>query len=849
MLESKLFRQARPGAPLVIAVFSFRHDAHLVPDFLENIRPFVHGYVSWDDRNATEELSSEPVRRNRLLTEARKMGAQWILSCDPDERIAANLSRRLPEMLAMGEGILWNFPMLEMFTPYSYRIDGIWGRKQRVLLFPIRAVRKDLTAGLHGSWVKEREGFRVLDAGVNVYHLRMATPERRKLRRELYATADPTRQFQRIGYDYLDDDRDMVLERIPEGRAFKPAFHEDHGLWSPDPGKIGQVVADPAEVRLTFASECLTKQAHGQASLALQGLAETTPEDPDFLPMAAMLAHIARKIPRCRDQASLAQDRSQDTALAVYLRGKAAVRLGDPSCRDDLARLQDLVGPCLLTRDLAADIQRPTEDFTRSDALWRRWVPGLATCREGASVTSAPMSVIVLGFRAQAELAGAVASLRAQDTPCEIVVVNSGGGPIETVLADHLDHIRLITTDLPLFVGAARNIGIDASRGGVIAFLAGDCQALPGWVAGRMREHDLGAAYVSNPVVPEPGASPRAIITINAMYSSRSPTTRVEDVAHFGRSCTRDALALAGYFPTGLRVSEDSALNIQLDLLAPCTWAPDVLTTHDEPAGFWPLMRDSFKRGIRMSAHVPFRHRRDRVSSLGQHWKTLCTRHGLLRWSFEDSAAYSERMKLRTLATVLPLTIAKFLGLRRGLRQQRKADRIADHTQALLAKGGVHAATGHLLADMRKAVALDGQDPAKLMLLGQVLEGLGQDGTEAYRQALAVDPAQPGPVAPILAALVAKGDLALALETAEAAAEQAPLVAEHWFVAARVAAQAGKPALAIAHAQRGLCLSLDDPDMHDRLAAIYQALGMAEAAGFRTDMARRLRERYGKERS
>lgn len=74
-------------------------------------------------------------------------------------------------------------------------------------------------------------------------------------------------------------------------------------------------------------------------------------------------------------------------------------------------------------------------------------------------------------------------------------------GLVADILADHLDHIRLITTDQRLFVGAA-NIGIHASRGNTVGFLAGDCCAMPGWVAGRMREHDLGAKAVSNPVVP-----------------------------------------------------------------------------------------------------------------------------------------------------------------------------------------------------------------------------------------------------------------------------------------------------------------------------------------------------------
>ncbi|MBW6507881.1 MAG: glycosyltransferase [Rhodobacteraceae bacterium] len=82
------------------------------------------------------------------------------------------------------------------------------------------------------------------------------------------------------------------------------------------------------------------------------------------------------------------------------------------------------------------------------------------------------MAVVVIGFRAPAEMAAAVASLRAQDVAAEIVVVNSGGGAPEVVLAAHLDHIRLIAVEAPLMVGAARNIGIDATRAPLIGFRA-----------------------------------------------------------------------------------------------------------------------------------------------------------------------------------------------------------------------------------------------------------------------------------------------------------------------------------------------------------------------------------------
>lgn len=831
MIESKLLRQTRPGAPTVIAVFSYRYEAHLVPDLIENIRPFIDGYVAWDDRAATAEMTSEPERRTRLLDEARRMGARWILAVDPDERIEASLSKRLPEMLAMGEGNIWTFVLREMFTPESYRIDGIWGVKNRVLLFPVNAARPRRQAALHGGWVREEDGYRIRNSETNFYHLRMILPERRRLRRELYAAADPTRQFQAVGYDYLDDVRGMMLEKIPKGRDFRPAFREDNGLWSPDPGKLGAILPDPRESSLTFVARVLPIRGHAQASHVLQDLARADPADADLLPMAAMLARTAGDMPRTQALATAVLDRSPDNALALYLRGLATV--DDPAGLTDLARLQDLVGDCLLTRDLKSRVSRDTEDFTQSTALWRRWIPGAATCREGARIATEPMSVVVISYRAQAGLAAAVTSLRAQEPPCEIVVVNSGGGAVESLLANHLDHIRLISTDQRLFVGAGRNIGIDASRGRIVGFLAGDCQALPGWVAGRMERHDLGAQYVSSPVVPEPGASQLALAATAAQRLNRNPLTPPARVSHYGRSLVRDSLSLAGYYPTGMRVSEDTAMNRRLDRLAACVWAPDVQTTHKEPSSLLSLFRDNFGRGVRMAADSPFRFQPGRVISKGQHWLTLAERNGLVRKPVSDVHDFHQSMKAGRFVVSLTITFARFLGVLRGLARQAKADRALNRGQEVLAANGGPTFDSRALTLAERAVAFDPQDAAKQLFLGRALARLGRNGADAFRAALALDPTQPEPLVQLLVPLVAQGDWPTALATAETAAEEAPQVAELWMMAAEVAAKAGRKALAIAYLQRALSLAPNTAAAHAKAERLYQALGLHDAAAHR----------------
>ncbi len=841
MIEKELFGEPYPGAPIVIAVFSYRYEAHLVSDFIANIRPFVHGYVAWDDRAATTALSSEPERRNRLLAEARKMGARWILVGDPDERIEAVLAERLPHMLQQGEGNLWGFTKREMFTPDSYRIDGLWREKLRPTLLPVAAIGKDLDKALHGEWIADRRGFRMQDAETNFYHFRMATPERRHLRREVYAAADPTRQYQSIGYDYLDDERAMVLERIPAGREFSPPFHEDHGLWSPDPGKLGEIVADPMEARLTFVGKSAKDCGHSQASHVMQDLAAANPEDPDLLPMAAMLALTANDMPRTRKLASGVLETAPDSILALYLRGRAAAAMGDQTgAQADLARLTRLAPDSYFTRELRANAARATEDFKRPDADWRRWVPGAATCHEGSRIATAPIAVVVIGYRAQQELAAAVASLRAQDPACEIVVVNSGGGDVEGVLARHLDHIRLITTDQPLFVGAARNIGIDACRADIVGFLAGDCQALPGWISGRMREHGLGARSVSNPVVPEPGASAMQAAAVLLRYGRRNPITKLADVYHYGRSYTREVLSLVGYFPSGQRVAEDTALNQRLDLVALCVWAPDVQTTHRDPASIRELLRENFDRGGRVADHAPLRAFAHQARRTFKAMHMMFARYKLGQRILSEDGSLDPKLAGRIVRVQMLIVVAQTFGVLRALNRLAKADLAEGKARAALANGGADALDGSVLRETQRAVALDPQDWRKAMLLGDVLVCQGQDGSDAYRAALALDPTQPEPLAKLVAPLLARADWLKALGIAEAAARNAPQVWQHWQTAADAAADAGLTALATAHTQRALSLAPDHPLAHAQAEDLHRKVGNLAAATARRAMADRL---------
>jgi hypothetical protein len=217
----------------IYAVFSYRYDAHLVPDMLENIRPFVDGWVSFDDRQATDLFSNEPLRRQRLLDAAISAGARWVLAIDPDERIESGAVEQCNDLLLSQSDVAWAFNFREMYAVDAYRVDGVWGRKKVARLFPARPLNAAAAMDLHANWF-DRKSLKICYSEINLYHLKMIDPKRRMARRDLYKALDPNNSFQPIGYDYIADETNAEFEKVPAGREYNPPHVEDGELWMPD---------------------------------------------------------------------------------------------------------------------------------------------------------------------------------------------------------------------------------------------------------------------------------------------------------------------------------------------------------------------------------------------------------------------------------------------------------------------------------------------------------------------------------------------------------------------------------------------------------------------------------------
>lgn len=220
--------------PKILALFSYRFDAHLVPDLIANIDPIVDGWIAFDDRAATGLFSSEVARRRALLEAAKENGADWILGVDPDERFEVGASEGIRPLVRVAGRVAWGFDFREMYTPDSYRVDGIWGRKKRFCLFSMFDPAERYDTGVHDLWYPRNAGFREKFCGLNLYHLKMIDPARRTARARLYKTLDPENRLQPIGYDYLADEAGAKFETIAPNRHYHPPHVDDGGLWMLD---------------------------------------------------------------------------------------------------------------------------------------------------------------------------------------------------------------------------------------------------------------------------------------------------------------------------------------------------------------------------------------------------------------------------------------------------------------------------------------------------------------------------------------------------------------------------------------------------------------------------------------
>ena len=194
------------------------------------------------------------------------------------------------------------------------------------------------------------------------------------------------------------------------------------------------------------------------------------------------------------------------------------------------------------------------------DAAW-------AQTGRAVDKASPQLAVVVLALGAPAEAVDAVRSLLEQEPQVELVVVNSGGGGMAQLLARHGIDVPVIEREERLYAGAARNIGIGATRAPHVAFLASDCMATTGWARARIAAHSAGAAAVGSAVLNGSPRNPFAWAGHLSLWSRRMPGAP-KGLA-YGASYDRRLFETHGFFREDLRAGEDTEFKQRLPELRP----------------------------------------------------------------------------------------------------------------------------------------------------------------------------------------------------------------------------------------------------------------------------------------
>lgn len=243
-----------PRRVKIFCIIQVRNEARFLPGFLHHMAPHVDGIIALDDcstDNTVDLLRAEPkvvsilrehepapphtheVRnRHRLIVEAARQGADWVLCADADERYETRFLRRLNIVARANErrrdDVLFVRIVNLWDSPDQYRIDGKCAPRWTARMFRMPEMISRRTALMHLPWFPpELDKAKRRFVPAILYHLKMIRREDREARHAKFTTIDPDNTHQSIGYGHLIDEAGLKVQKVLPFRGYEdlPASH------------------------------------------------------------------------------------------------------------------------------------------------------------------------------------------------------------------------------------------------------------------------------------------------------------------------------------------------------------------------------------------------------------------------------------------------------------------------------------------------------------------------------------------------------------------------------------------------------------------------------------------------
>lgn len=212
----------------IVATFGIKTEPDwLVHELMKNL-DWVDDFAIVDCRKRKELWIHEGEYRILQRKAAKAKKADWILTTSPDERWEKDSWHKLQPLVEAQKGkCIYQFKLRELYTPTEYRVDGIWGEKKRLRLYPVYPNQIIDYKPIQCASYPQNPDYWTEDVDLNIYHLKHIEPENREMRTKVFQWLDPTSEHQPgVGYSYLMDESNMKLETIPEGREYTPSYRK-----------------------------------------------------------------------------------------------------------------------------------------------------------------------------------------------------------------------------------------------------------------------------------------------------------------------------------------------------------------------------------------------------------------------------------------------------------------------------------------------------------------------------------------------------------------------------------------------------------------------------------------------